>query len=55
MRVDRDEPYYRADLSLAHDRGFGFHADMCAPGLLGSSRYSLRTVWFSRSAAVTAG
>jgi SAM-dependent methyltransferase len=35
MPVDRDEPYYRADLSLIHDRGFGFHADMCAPGLLG--------------------
>lgn len=26
--------YYRPDLSLVHDRGFGFHADMCAPGIL---------------------
>lgn len=29
-----DEPYYRHDLALVHDRGFGFHADMCAPGIL---------------------
>ncbi|HEX2378612.1 MAG TPA: class I SAM-dependent methyltransferase [Gaiellales bacterium] len=29
-----DEPYYRRDLSLIHHRGFGFHADMCAPGIL---------------------
>jgi SAM-dependent methyltransferase len=28
------DPYYRADLALIHDRGFGFHADACAPGLL---------------------
>lgn len=28
------EPYYRADLALAHHLGFGFHADACAPGLL---------------------
>ena len=28
------EPYYREDLSYAHDRGFGFHAERCAPGLL---------------------
>jgi SAM-dependent methyltransferase len=34
-RVTHREPYYRADLSLVHDRGFGFHAQMCAPGLLG--------------------
>ena len=27
-------PYYRADLALVHDRGFGFHADACAPGVL---------------------
>ena len=26
--------YYRADLAYVHDRGFGFHADNCAPGLL---------------------
>ncbi len=32
-RVD-SEPYYRHDLALVHHRGFGFHADMCAPGLL---------------------
>ena len=29
-----NEPYYRRDLALVHDRGFGFHADMCAPGIL---------------------
>jgi len=27
-------PYYRRDLALVHDRGFGFHADRCAPGIL---------------------
>lgn len=26
--------YYRANLSLVHHRGFGFHADMCSPGIL---------------------
>jgi len=29
-----NEPYYRPDLALVHHRGFGFHADMCAPGIL---------------------
>jgi SAM-dependent methyltransferase len=29
-----DEPYYRDDLALVHHLGFGFHADMCAPGIL---------------------
>jgi SAM-dependent methyltransferase len=33
--VDRhDQPYYRDDLALVHHRGFGFHADMCAPGII---------------------
>ncbi len=27
-------PYYRHDLALVHHLGFGFHADMCAPGIL---------------------
>jgi SAM-dependent methyltransferase len=27
-------PYYRRDLALVHHRGFGFHADDCAPGIL---------------------
>jgi len=27
-------PYYRRDLALIHHRGFGFHADDCAPGIL---------------------
>ena len=27
-------PYYRSDLALVHDAGFGFHADRCAPGIL---------------------
>jgi len=30
-----DDPYYRHDLALIHHRGFGFHADTCAPGILG--------------------
>ncbi len=29
-----DDPYYRSDLALVHHKGFGFHADMCAPGIL---------------------
>jgi SAM-dependent methyltransferase len=28
------EPYYRRDLALVHHRGFGFHADGCAPDLV---------------------
>lgn len=32
--ADPGVPYYRADLSLVHHRGFGFHADACAPGIL---------------------
>lgn len=27
-------PYYRHDLALIHHRGFGFHAEACAPGIL---------------------
>src|SRR5260370_33893364 len=27
-------PFYRRDLALVHHRGFGFHADRCAPGIL---------------------
>lgn len=29
-----DQPYYRRDLALIHHKGFGFHADDCAPGIL---------------------
>lgn len=29
-----DAPYYRHDLAYVHDRGYGFHADACAPGIL---------------------
>jgi SAM-dependent methyltransferase len=29
-----DLPYYRPDLALVHHRGFGFHADACAPGII---------------------
>jgi SAM-dependent methyltransferase len=29
------DPYYRRDLALVHHRGFGFHADGCAPDLVG--------------------
>lgn len=28
------EPYYRRDLALVHHRGFGFHAELCAAGIL---------------------
>jgi SAM-dependent methyltransferase len=28
------EPYYRRDLALVHHRGFAFHAERCAPGVL---------------------
>jgi SAM-dependent methyltransferase len=28
------EPYYRSDLALVHHRGFAFHAEQCAPGVL---------------------
>ena len=27
-------PYYRRDLALVHHRGFAFHAQQCAPGVL---------------------
>lgn len=30
----RNAPYYRPDLALVHHLGFGFHADMVAPGIL---------------------
>src|SRR5437879_13660891 len=29
-----DQPYYRDNLALVHHRGFRFHADMCAPGIV---------------------
>jgi SAM-dependent methyltransferase len=32
--TDPQTPYYRRDLALVHHRGFGFHADDCAPGIL---------------------
>lgn len=28
------EPYYGSDLAYAHHRGYAFHADACAPGIL---------------------
>jgi SAM-dependent methyltransferase len=31
---ESSEPYYRHDLALVHDRGFAFHAEACAPGIL---------------------
>jgi SAM-dependent methyltransferase len=30
----RELPYYRQDLALIHHLGFGFHADLVAPGIL---------------------
>jgi SAM-dependent methyltransferase len=32
--VKGPDPYYRPDLALVHHRGFGFHAEACAPGIL---------------------
>ena len=32
--MTRPEPYYRADLALVHHLGFGFHADLVAPGVI---------------------
>jgi len=32
--VTYESPYYRSDLALVHHRGFGFHADGCAPDLI---------------------
>lgn len=33
--MDRDPThYFRKDLALVHDRGFGFHAEACAPGII---------------------
>src|SRR2546423_7064466 len=28
------DPYYRHNLALVHHKGFGFHADACAPGIV---------------------
>jgi len=32
--MSADDRYYRRDLALVHHRGFGFHADRTAPGIL---------------------
>ena len=32
--ADPDEPYYRRDLARVHHLGFGFHADLVAPGII---------------------
>jgi SAM-dependent methyltransferase len=32
--VSRSVPFYRQDLALVHHLGFGFHADLAAPGIL---------------------
>ncbi len=32
--MTQPEAYYRPDLALVHHKGFGFHADLCAPGIL---------------------
>ena len=46
-----DDPYYRHDLALIHHRGFGFHADTCAPGILGL----LKTVLARRGLVLEVG
>jgi SAM-dependent methyltransferase len=32
--VSRSAPYYRDDLASVHHRGYGFHAEDCAPGII---------------------
>ena len=32
--MSASHPYYREDLARVHHLGFGFHADLCAPGVL---------------------
>jgi SAM-dependent methyltransferase len=32
--MQTNEPYYRRDLAYVFDRGYGFHAEACAPGIL---------------------
>ena len=32
--MSASDRYYRRDLALVHHRGFGFHADRTAPGIL---------------------
>jgi len=32
--VQTNEPFYRRDLAYVFDRGYGFHAEACAPGIL---------------------
>ena len=34
MEIRRTPLYYKEDLALVHHLGFGFHADLCAPGIL---------------------
>jgi SAM-dependent methyltransferase len=34
MVSPEQDSYYRHDLAFVHDRGFGFHAEACAPGIL---------------------
>ena len=34
-RPPRRAPYYREDLARVHHLGFGFHAEACAPGIVG--------------------
>ncbi len=34
MSPSADTPYYRRDLALVHHKGFAFHAEACAPGVL---------------------
>lgn len=32
--METGRPYYQPDLAYVHDRGYGFHAAACAPGIL---------------------
>jgi SAM-dependent methyltransferase len=34
IAVEAEFSYYRDDLALVHDTGFGFHGNRCAPGIL---------------------
>ena len=46
--------YYQRDLAFIHDRGYGLHADRCAPGIL-EKRHENVLVDTSRIPALLAG
>ena len=45
-----EAPYYRRDLALVHHRGYGVHADACAPGIVEELPVGLRAIVGRRAA-----